>query len=112
MDLTTYIREGHFRLEIETLLDNPSKWPLIYYASGRVDKNENLIREFRHRTLVEFFPTLQSYSPPSASKSHDAGYGDATPWTSTTPLPHTHTLPSPSLSVESLHGSRSSKYHP
>jgi hypothetical protein len=68
MDLTTYLREGHFQREIETLMDYPQKWELIYHVSGKRDIT--LVKEFQHKMLVEWIPSIKNYES-SVRKSCD-----------------------------------------
>lgn len=79
MDLNQYIREGHFKLEIETLHTRPEKWELLYHASGRRDVN--LVTEFQKKMLVEWIPTIQSYPERVGSepKCYVSLNGDAIP---------------------------------
>ena len=68
MDLTTYLREGHFKREIETLMYYPQKWELIYHASG--NRDINLVKEFQQKMLVEWIPSITHYES-SVRKSCD-----------------------------------------
>ena len=66
MDLTTYLCEGHFEREMETLMEHPEKHGLIYLAHGG-KKDINLVKEFQQKMLVEYIPTIKTYA--SARKS-------------------------------------------
>ena len=59
MDLTTYLRDGHFEREIQTLMEHPEKHGLIYLASGGV-KDINLVKEFQQKMLLDYIPTLKA----------------------------------------------------
>ena len=92
MDLTSYLKEGHFQRDVETLLEphNKWKWELLYHASGKRDPN--IITEFQQKMLVEWIPTIRGFKEagvagvggvsvdiPSEPISNDGDFVDANP---------------------------------
>ena len=59
MDLTTYIREGHFEREVKEMTYNTKYHNLIYHASGR--KDPTVIKEFQ-KSVIDWIATIKSYS--------------------------------------------------
>jgi hypothetical protein len=81
MDLTTFIKEGHFEREVAEMSYNTKYHNLIYHACGRRDINA--VKEFQ-RSVVEWIspallvlspegtiPTIKNYS---SEKKSDASH--------------------------------------
>jgi hypothetical protein len=70
MDLTTYIKEGHFEREVRAMTHDTKYHNLIYHASGRSDINA--VKEFQ-RSVIEWLPTIKNYaSVKKSDASHSA----------------------------------------
>ena len=72
MDLTTYIRDGHFEREVKEMSHDTKYHALIYHAVGR--KDINAIKEFQ-RSVVEWLPTIRSYTPVKKSDASHSSDG-------------------------------------
>lgn len=65
-----------FRQEIETLMDTPVKWELIYHASG--NRDITTIASFQ-REVIEWMATIKSSPSPISYDEESISYGMKAP---------------------------------
>lgn len=72
MDLSSYIREGHFERDVKEMTHSTKYHNLIFHACGRRDINA--IKEFQ-TSVIEWLPTIRSYTPVKKSDASHSSDG-------------------------------------